>query len=180
MSFLRGMSFPRVVFIVSVLASAVLGWFVYQRTQRLRQVERELARVEEVIKEIQEDAIFLDKLMKIADGEVLKGDQDDPETYIRSVAAADRVSVGQVNTTVSKRSPERQIEDRIYTIKPANKNQRYHRSQIGNFLYKLESDSRRVKVTSLRITPFGKLKAGEIGNDEWVFETDITTRSKVE
>ena len=58
--------------------------------------------------------------------------------------------------------------------------QRSRRASIANFLFTLEQDSRRVKVTSIRIDPFAKLKPGELGGDEWTFEAEITSRRKIE
>ena len=36
-----------------------------------------------------------------------------------------------------------------------------------------------MRVTKFDLTPFGKLKSGEVGNDEWSFEASITSRSQV-
>ena len=95
------------------------------------------------------------------------------------IAADDElVGIGQVKIDPTTRSPGKDIEDKIYKIRPANKNQRYDRKRVGNFLYKLEAESRRVKVTSLDLRPADNLKPGEIGDDRWTFEASITSRSQ--
>ena len=179
MGFLRNMTFPRWVIVISLIGSAVLGWFVYQKRMRLEEVHRELGQVKSVIVDVQTNAYRLNELQELSAKEGLST-QDDPELYIRNVAAQDNVSIGSVNTSVSTASPMRGVEDRRYLIRPTDRQARFPRGAIGNFLYKLEADSRRVKVTDLKITPAERLKPGELGNDEWTFEATITSREAVE
>lgn len=173
--FFAAMTFPRWVIVISLLGSCVLGWLVWQRTQRLAAVEGELARVKPLVQKIQENAWRLDTLQKAADKEGLKGESD-PELYIRRVAQQDNVNIGQVVITPRTTTPERDVEDRHYGIRPNNRTERFSRGHIGNFLYKLEADSRRVKVTDLKITPVDRVRPGEIGADAWTFEATITSR----
>jgi len=180
MGFLSGMNFPRGVIIASLAASAGFGYMVYERGQRLEQIQSELKLVPNLVRDIQKLGIELNNYQEAASGEILKGDDYDAETYIREIAADPNVNIGQVKTTPSKKSPYRDVEDRIYKIVPDSRNPRFTRSQIGNFLYKLEAASRRVRVTSLKLIPANKLKAGEIGDDVWTFEAAITTREKVD
>lgn len=180
MGFFRNLNFPRGVILISLVTSAAFGWFLYQKTERLDEIKRELTLVEGLVKDIQTRGIELNNLQKSASGELLKGEDYDAETYIREIAADGNVNIGQLLINPSKKSPSKQFEDHIYKISPSNKKQRHSKSQIGNFLYKLEADSRRVKVTSLQISPLDKTKPGEIGNDVWSFEASITTRTKTE
>lgn len=178
-SLFASMNLTRWMILLSLLASCVLGYRVWERSGRLDEVHGELAKIEGVIKEIQTRALELNELQSVADKEGLKGESD-PELYIRSVAQKDQVGIGQVDTSKRKSSPAKGIEDRIYKIKPSIKNRRYHRGAIANFLYKLEADSRRVKVTSVSIEPASKVKPGEIGPDEWTFEAEITSRQRTD
>ncbi len=79
-------------------------------------------------------------------------------------------------------SPWRACTSRVRTgsCAPAEKTQRFTLGQIGNFLYKLEADSRRVKVTYFKIQPFEKVAPGQVGKDAWNFEAELTTRGKDE
>lgn len=172
--FFRQMNFPRAVILVSLLASVVMGWFVYEKTARLEEVHGELERVPAVVREIQRLGIELQQYEDIS-GPGTEADFDyDP--YIRSIAAAPRVGIGQVRIDPSQRDYSRDVEDRTYQIRLQNKTQKYHQSKIGNFLYKLESDNRRVKVTRLKLTPAETVRPGEIGRDSWTFEAAITER----
>ncbi len=178
-SFLGRMSFPRAVILFCSLGSLTLGVLVYLRSQRLDEVHNELKRVKDVVREIQTDAYRLDDLQASASTEKFKA-QEELESYIRAVAGEDNIKMGQLDLSSMPRTPARGILDKIYKIAPATKAQHYVRGYIGNFLYRLEKDSRRVKVTRLKLTPFDKAVPGEIGKDRWVFEADLTTRTKVE
>ena len=178
--FLGRMSFPRAVILFCSLGSVALGGLVYMRVQRLREVKDELRRVPEIVKEIQTDAYRLSDLLRSASNEKFKA-QSAPETYIRAIAVDGKINIGQIDIGISDKSPARGIRDDIYKITLQTKTQRCTRGQIGNFLYKLEADSRRVKVTRIKLTPFGeRIAPGEIGKDNWVFEADLTTRTKVD
>jgi hypothetical protein len=175
-SFLASMSFARWVIVISLLGSCFLGWVVWSKTRRLGEVQVELTRVKPLIQKIQESALRLNALQKAADKEGLKGEAD-PELYIRKVAQQDNVNIGQVVITPRTTTPERNIEDRHYGIRPNNRTERFSRLHIGNFLFKLEEDSRRVKVTELKVNPVERVKPGEVPNDTgWTFEATITSR----
>jgi len=178
LNFFRNMSFPRAVILVSLVASCVLGYFVREKTQRLDEVHSELKKVPALVTEIQQLGIELTQYQDIANTDNVGSDGDfDP--YIRATGADPFVQIGQLSVSPSQRNPEKDIVDRIYTIKPAQKTQKYHQSKIGNFLYKLEADSRRVKVTRFKLTPFKKVNPGEVGSGQWTFEATITSRSRV-
>jgi hypothetical protein len=173
--FFRNLNFPRWIITVMLLASAVLGYFVWQRGARLDEVQLELSRAAKLVTSIQELAMQLDALQDLKAKQLFTA-QDDPEQYIRDIAKDDKVKVGQVDITPSERESGKGIVDKKFRIKSSNKNARFARSQIGNFLYQLEAKSRLMRVTSLKIQPVEKLKPGEIGNDTWAFETEITSR----
>ena len=175
--FFRNMNFPRAVILLSLIASAVLGWFVYEKTNRLTAVQKELRAVPELARSIQQLGIELEQLQGDDSGAGV-GQEDQFDPYIRETAASAVVGIGQVKIDPSKRDYNATVVDNIYKIRLANKNQRYHRSKIGNFLYKLEADSPRVKVTSFTLTPMGKVKPGQIGPDEWKFEAELTSRTR--
>lgn len=178
-SFFAGMSFPRAVILFCTLGSLVLGALVYLRSQRLKEVQRELERVKVVVAEIQADAYRLDALQRSASSDDFSA-QSEPQSYIRGIATDDRVNMGQMDIAESEKSPAKGIEDKTYKITPQTKSQRFTRQQIGNFLYKLESDSPRVKVTRVKLTPYEKITPGEVGKDQWNFEADLTTRTKLD
>lgn len=173
------MSLPRAMILICSLGSLVTGAAVFLHSRRLDEVHGELRRVKELVKEIQTDAYRLDDLQRRASKEKFKA-QEEPETYVRMVAGQDNVEMGQLDLTSRPDEPARGIKDTIYKITPQSRTFHYNRTQIGNFLYKLEAQSPRVKVTRLKLTPFDKPVPGEVGKDRWNFEADLTTRTKVE
>ena len=176
-AFFGNLNFPRVVILLSLIASGVLGWMVYERSARLAQVEADLTRVPQLVKDIQELGFKLTDLQELASGS--EGGEDfDFDPFIRRTAADGFVGIGQVKIDPRTDDYTREVVDRIYKIRLASKNQRYNRGRIGNFLYKLEADNRRVKVTNLKLTPFESIKPGEIGADQWQFEASITSRTQ--
>ena len=52
MDFFTNMNVPRLVTLVSLIGSCVLGYFVYERTARLEEIHRETAQVPGLVKEI--------------------------------------------------------------------------------------------------------------------------------
>jgi len=178
-SFFSRMSFPRAVILFCSLGSLALGALVYLRSQRLAEVQQELRRVPELVREIHTNAYRLAHLQRSATSEKFKG-QSELETYIRGVAADGKINIGQVDFRKNERTPAKNVTDTVYTITPKAKTQRFTLGQVGNFLYKLEADSRRVKVTRIKLTPFEKVSPGEVGKEYWVFEVDVTTRTKQE
>jgi len=178
MKFFESMNFPRAVILVSLVTSGVLGYFVNQRTARLDEIEAELKRVPGIVQDIQRLGIEVDQYMELAAGSG-NVDVNDITSFIRITGASDLVGIGELEIIPSDKKVAADIVDNMYKIRPAQKNQRYTRSKIGNFLYKLESDNPRLKVTQLQLDPFKALKPGEIGNDEWKFEAMVTARSQV-
>jgi hypothetical protein len=177
--FFANMNFPRAVLVVSLVASAVLGYLLWDYSGRLTEATARKGRIKGHIRGIQEKALLLDSLQDTATGDQMLGAENNLEMYIRSACTNEAIGLGQVDT-IPRTSPyTREIEDRKIRIRPANKNARYRRGQIGNFLYTLESDSPRIKVTSFKITPADKTQPGEIGNDFWTFEAEITSRQSV-
>jgi len=177
--FFGNMNFPRWIIVITALISAALGWFVYTWSARLTEVELELRRTPALVTEIQQKALRLDALQTLADKEGMKGEAN-PELYIQKVAGAQNVNIGQVSTKPSIRTTFKGVEDHLFRVDPSKKNESFPRQRIGNFLYKLEADSRKVRVTGIELTPTGRPRMGEIGTDQWTFSIQLTSRQKAE
>lgn len=186
-AFFQAMNFPRFVILASFLASAGLGWYVYDRSAKLAEVQVNLQpeRVDAEITKMQNLGMELERYQeKVA----LSGNstQQDLPTFIRTTADSPAVGVGQLTVTPMAPKPfGKDSVDLIYKISPKNKTLSYSRTNIANFLYKLEKDNRRVKVTSYDVKPHSgnqRAKAarpGEIfAEDNWTFEAEITLRTK--
>ncbi len=176
--FFRNMNFPRAVIVVSLLVSAVLGYFVKEKTDRLAEILVELERTPDLVREIQELGIEVDQYQELAKG---SGDLDETDftTFIRVTAADDLAGIGELEIIPSEKSPRSDIRDQMYKIRPAERSQKYSLSTLGNFLFMLEDNNPRLKVTHIKLDPFQNLKPGQVGNDQWKFEATVTARSQV-
>ena len=179
MTFFKQMTFARFVIFAGGLLIVGMAWLDYSMRQRVIEVELEVARAPSVVQEIQQLGIEVDRLQKAKSAEGLTA-LGDPEVYIRSMSQKDKVNIGDVDINVSDKTQSAGIEDKIYSIKPKDKRRSYNRTQIANFMYSLEENSRRVVVTNIDIDPAGKksIKPHEIGPDDWTFEIDLTSRQR--
>ncbi|MEW6072750.1 MAG: hypothetical protein AB1726_09195 [Planctomycetota bacterium] len=177
--FFADMNFPRAVILVSLASAVVLGALVWRSTGRLAEVERQRATIKQEIRAIQELALELDGLDRLAGEGRQVQESDSFALYVREVAQAEHVDIGTLNVTPSETDPMPGIKDRHLAIQPANRNVHFRRANIGNYLYRLEADSNRVKVTRIELNPAQKLRPGEIGSDEWDWEAQITARVSV-
>ncbi len=121
-------------------------------------------------------------LQKQSEREGLEG-QSDPVSYIRRIAASSDVKLG--DTTVDPPSEAENIKgvlDTRYSIKPSSRDRGFPRLNIANFLYKLESESRRMRVTRVSMEPEAKSTKPELvlDNDSWRWEAEVTSRTKIE
>lgn len=172
--FFAGMNLSRAVILLALLGSAVLGWLVQEKSARLAEIDDELQTVPVLAKEIQRLGIELQQYVDISGPNA--GADTNYHDYVRSIASSSRVEIGQVNLDPDVREYNRDVEDRNYKVTPQNKNQRFHQSKIGNFLYTLEAENRRVKVTRFEIRAADTIRPGEVGTDSWTFSATITER----
>jgi AcrR family transcriptional regulator len=103
--------------------------------------------------------------------------------YIERAITNDGVELGEHGTDPSTVSVTKGIVDKKIRIKPTSRDKVFPRSKIANFLYKLEADSRRIRVTDLKIELGGKNKVREheIPDDtQWTYEVEITSRQREE
>lgn len=176
------MNFPRIVILVMLIASAVLGWFLFKETQRLEAVEKGLDETPVLANKIQKLGYQLQGLYDVRSKEGLV-ELDKPEYYIQSVATDPKIRIGQVNITPREKAVRgvKGVIDKNFQIRATSKGDTFSRSQIGNFLYQLEAKSRRIRVTDFSMKAAGKkLSAGQVGNDQWEFDATVTSRETEE
>lgn len=177
------MTLARGIILVSILASIGLGYYGYTLHERRLGIEQALTgEVRLTALELRTSARRYSVLSKQLDREGLSGNLADPVTYIRTIAAGPDVKIG--DTTVDPPSEAENIKgvlDTRYGIKPSSRDRGYGRLNIANFLFKLESESRRMRVTRLRMEPEAKSVKPEtvLENDSWRWEAEVTTRTKL-
>ncbi len=196
-SFLKNMSAMKATILLCVIAAGVLGymgWQQHKRVQDLRQalglndqdeiVENRTGLIETQAVEIQAEASKYTELRRQLEGDNLRGDGS-PQSYIRGVASNPSIQLGGVKINFRNDS-QRGYEDNIYTIVPQAENtgrrqaRTFQRTQLANFMYRLEEGSKRVKVTSFKIDTPKPLKPEDFPDDRWGFTCAITVRNKTE
>jgi len=103
--------------------------------------------------------------------------------YIERAITADGVELGEHGTDPSTVNVTKGIVDKKIRIKPTSRDKVFQRSKIANFLYKLEADSRRIRVTDLTIELGGKNRVREHEIPEegnWTYDVEITSRQREE
>ena len=195
MKFLREMTAMKFMILLCVVAAGVLGWFGWEQHQRVKELrgylgltaQEELkpakSKVEEEAENLQMAATNFTALTKELEGDNLRG-ANSPMTVIRGVASNSKIALGAIDID-PRESPGRGFVDKTYAIKPKNLSSEsreaptFQRTQLANFMFKLEEGSKRVKVTNFRISqPKKSLKPEEIPNDRWAFTATVTIREK--
>lgn len=180
-SFLQNLNFARITILVSLVGSLALGYLGWMQYEKLQGLREDLdKRMPEFAKQLETAARKHTQLAKNFDKEALKG-QDDLQSYALRCADDDRVEIGQIDPslTTDKNTGTPKVEDQKLDIKPQDPKKGFPRLRIANFLYRLEEQSRRVKVTDVELLPAGpKIGHHEVPEDIWTFSCQITSRQR--
>lgn len=170
----------RIMIALLVLGCGFLGWTAYKQQQRLEFLRLALAEgglVPRTVGSIQQNAELYSTYKDRGLSDNLKG--ADPRVYIDGVAGHPRVSIGRVDIDPNREQDAgKNAIDRSYRIEPNDRKAVFDRRNIANFLYKLEEDSRRVKVTLVDLKPATKTGEGELPKDLWQLTTQISMRER--
>ena len=195
MGFFKKLNAMKVMIGLCLVAAVALGYLGWEQHSRAKDLRDALAfnskdeikvgatsLIEEQAITIQAKAAEFSDLTKQLDSDNLRGDNT-PLSYIRSVAGNKSIALGGVN--INPRTDQgRGYKDSIYTILPKALNtgkrsaRSFQRTQLANFMYKLEEGSKRVRVTSFKMDPPKNLKPEDIPTDMWTFQCAVTIRSK--
>jgi hypothetical protein len=181
-SFFQGFNLARGIILFSILGSLVLGWLCWQRSQELAELREDVGvKMTPVVTALRQAALRHKQLSQSVKGEGLQG-QAALVSYIRTVGAKDRIEIGELNMTAQETSPSTNIVDKKETIKPDNPQASFKRMTLVNFFHTLESDSRRVKITRVKIevADMKGLKTHEVPQDNWRFDAEVTSRQRKE
>ncbi|MBK7878505.1 MAG: hypothetical protein IPJ77_22850 [Planctomycetes bacterium] len=180
-AFLQKLNFARVMMLVALLFSAVLAYTGWNQYETLSELKQDLeTRMPETAKGLEAAGRRHTQLAKNYDKEALKGEQN-LMSYALKCATDDRVEIGEIDPqpSVDKNTGTKGIEDQKLDIKPKDPKRGYTRLRIANFLYRLEEQSRRVKVTDVEFTLAGpKTAKHEVPEDSWTFSCQITSRQR--
>lgn len=183
MSFLQNMNLARGIMLGALVTSAVLGFFGWKQHQELAELRADRDRnFPLLVPQLMSSGRKHTQLAKNLDKEGLKG-QTNLMSYAVAAASAEYVEIGDIDPTASKDTNfgVKGIVDQKLSIKPKDPKRGYPRTRIANYLYTLEKDSRRVKVTELEISlANSKTSHQEVPEDMWTFQAEITSRQRVD
>ena len=180
---LASMNLARWIIVVGALGTLTLGvtgWLLHQKRVEYEASLAPGGEVERLAKSIQSLGKNCSQLQQAADRTSFKK-QTDAVSYIRDLARNPAVLVGLVAITpLTPGTPAKGVTDIKYQIKPQEQTQTFGRDRIANFMWKLEADSGRLRVTNVRMMHDGNPKEWEIENDLWKYELEVTSRQKDE
>jgi hypothetical protein len=180
-SLLAKLNLARAIILFSLVGALVLAWRGWTARTELRDLEDSLDReIPRLVEEIQKASADHSRLAGDMQGDAFLR-QRNLESYILQMASKPDVAVGDLKTTPDEDVPMPGVTDEKYRIQPKDRARQYTRTQIANFMYYLEAESRRVKVTSARVELVGsKVKPHEVPPDSWSFELEVTSRQRSE
>lgn len=183
MAFFKSFNFVRLIILLSIAGSCVLGYLAWGQRQQIEELRSALARggaIERVVGEIKQNALLYSELVEERDADQLS-EMKNTETYIQRMKNKDHVELGQISIQPSERpTGTRGVVDMTYRITPADKDEAFRKTKIANFLFSLEQNSPQVRVTDIKISNTERRPEPEaIPPDLWTFEAVITSRQKV-
>lgn len=174
-------NFARALILLCLVGSIPLGWYGWKQYKVNSALKSDLAiggRIERLVQEIQRNAYVYSTKLKEQSAESLAGESN-PITYIRTVATQDKIELGQIDVDPSEKPRSKGIVDKIYRITPDNKQRTFGRGALANFLFTLEKESQRVRVTEIKLeNEDHRVKPEDVPNDMWTFSAEITSRQR--
>jgi hypothetical protein len=197
MSFLKNLNLARWIILLSVVGSLGLGALGYLQSSRLGKLQSDLEKTGErkaasgtyddsdVAKLVRELETLGRKHSQLTKAKKAEGftETEGLNNYIERAITNDGVELGEHGTDPSTVNVTKGIVDKKIRIKPTSRDKTFPRSKIANFLYKLEADSRRIRVTDLVIELGGKNRVREHElpeENQWTYEVEITSRQREE
>lgn len=193
----KNFNLARWIILFSVVGSLALGVVGYLQSSRLRELRANLEQAgvrksatgsyddSAVAKLVRELDTLGRKHSQLAKAKRAEGftETEGLNNYIERAITQDGVELGEHGTDPSTVNVTKGIVDKKIRIKPTSRDKTFQRSKIANFLYKLEADSRRIRVTDVVIELGGKSKVREHEIPEegnWTYEVEITSRQREE
>jgi len=179
--FFKSLNFARSMILLSVVGALVLGWMGWRSAARVAEMRRNYETdVPKLAAQLVEVARKHSQLTDSKKGENLQGEAD-LQSYIYKIAGMDKVEVGNMNLNPNDDPFSKGVVDKKITIRPDNRERTFKRTTLANFLYTLEQQSRRVKVTMIKIEAADRrLKPEAIPEDLWSFEAEVISRQRVD
>lgn len=181
-NFFKEFNLARLIILVALVGSVIFGVLGWRQSQKLAEMRDNLDRdVPKLVKEVESLGRKHTQLTKAKNADELVAEKN-LESYIRRAGGADSVEIGEVDIKPSTQTVAKNVVDKKYRISPHEREKQFQRSRIANFLYKMESDSRRVRLTdiSLDLAEKKRVRPAEIPEDYWTYDVELTSRQREE
>jgi len=197
MSMFKNFNLARWIILLSAVGSIGLGAVGFTQSSRLGELRSDLEKsgvhkgtsgsyddsnVAKLVRELETLGRKHSQLTKAKRAEGFT-ETEGLNNYIEKAITQDGVELGEHGTDPSTVNVTKGIVDKKIRIKPTSRDRVFQRSKIANFLYKLEADSRRIRVTDLVIELGGKSRVREHETPEegnWTYDVEITSRQREE
>lgn len=177
MSIFKSMNFTRWIIVGCIVSIGILGYLLYRDQVHLDEVKAQVdRRAPELVTEIQEKSKRLTRLVEDLDKDRFAR-LGDEEQYVMVIAEQPDVGIGTVSADPGEKSLGGGLVDLTVRIEPFDDASIYTPTAIANYLYRLEEESRKVKVTAFEFKPVQRLDPEQYGVDRnWSFDATITIR----
>lgn len=180
-NFFKHMNLARAIILVAVLGSIALAYLNIGSREKLAFLQDSLKNdIPNTVENIQKLSQQYSKLVGLQDSELLKRTTS-PEKYFDQMGGLPGANMGFLVYNPSKPTTyDTGIEDAAYRIKPREKEASYTRDQIAYFMWQLEANSNRLKITDIDIQLANRkgLKDEDVPEDLWTFSIETTTRQE--
>ena len=174
----------RIMIALLLVGSAVLGYLVMGQRKVIDELSAALEPGGE-IESLAEDILGYSHLYtaykeRSAREGVKDNDEKGVQTYVREIALRPRVLWGNVRIpNPTERQRVQGYNDRAYRLTPQEKGASFDRNRIANFLYLLEYESRKLRVTNIDLKVAERIDKHEVPKDRWAVDVTVTMRERV-
>ena len=188
---MQNLTFAKVMIVLCLIGSGVLAWLDWKQYQQIQDTQATLAPnglIETKVRATQALGREYKAMQDALGNDDLSGEKQ-PRSYIAEIADLPLVAIGAVSIDENSRSGgSATTTDKIYTIRPSDKNRRYDKMNIANFLYTLEEKSPRIRVTKVVMdqfnsdlpTPRTAVKPTEFPSGRFTFSAVATSRERTD
>ncbi|MEM9379008.1 MAG: hypothetical protein AAGB93_03585 [Planctomycetota bacterium] len=167
-----------------LVGSAVLGYLIMGQKKVIDELSAALEPGGE-IESLAEDILGYSHLYtaykeRSAREGVKDNDEKGVQTYVREIAQRPRVMWGNVRIpNPTERQRLQGYNDRAYRLTPQEKGMAFDRPRIANFMYLLEFESRKLRVTNIDLKVAERVDKHEVPEDKWAVDLTVTMRERI-
>ncbi|MDA1265351.1 MAG: hypothetical protein O2816_09770 [Planctomycetota bacterium] len=188
---MQNITFAKVMIVLCLIGSGALAWLDWNQYKQIQETRAKLipnGEIETKVRMTQAIGREYKAMQEALSNDDLSGEKQ-PRSYIVEIADLPLVAIGAVSIDENSRaSGGAATTDKIYTIHPSDKNRKYDKMNIANFVYTLEEKSPRIRVTKIVMdqfnndlpTPRTTVKPTEYPLGRFTFSAVATSRERTD